>query len=138
MTLRNDIYEFIIKYIEEHDTSKHSTVKYYLRCARPFWFQNLKSKYSIKTKSHLEAFAYFYEQFKSDNITMNHKEFDLIDYALYYLEDKYKCEDVYNITKYIIGFYFGYNNTYDCALYIVDKNTDNIITAHEFHDMPII
>lgn len=138
MMQRDKIYEFMKKYIEENDANDNNEIEYFLRCARQFWFQNLKNSYSIKAKSHIEALVYFYEQFKNDNVTMNNKDFDLIDYALYFVKDEYKSADVFELVRFIIAFYFGYGGIYDCALYIVNNRTENIVYAHEWHDMPIL
>lgn len=126
MSQADKIYEFMIKYIKNNNMSSNNEVKYYLKCARPLWFQNIQESYSVYAKSNIEALVHFYEQLKKDNVTMGNKNFNLIEYALDFLGDDCENVDDYELVRFVISFYFRPDGIYDCTLYIVNKNTKNI------------
>jgi hypothetical protein len=126
------IYEYMKDYTSNKDIKKNNSIEYILECARPFWFDGWNKTYTKVAKSHLEAFIYFYEMLKCDNILMNNKPFDLIEYSMYWIDVDFTKLSLYEIVGLIIGFYFGYDGVYDCAIYIIQKG--NKSTTHEYHN----
>ena len=120
---------------------KPNIINYTMECARPFWFLNEKlSHISCDVDSHASAMKYFYEYFKN-NIKWNSesiKYVNLYEYALNVLHiDINNEKDIYKIAARIISFYFGYDGSYDCCLYIKKTVDLDVNSAHNYHSRPV-
>lgn len=128
-----EINDYLTEYLKKNETkfSNNNNLKYFLKCARPKWF-NWINNLSCYAKSHGEAMLKFYNLVCKNIIIMpNGNILNLYDYAYSNLiiEDNFELKD---IVLMIISFYFGYG-TFDCALHIgiADRLEKGVYLDHE-------